>query len=360
MHVDPTLLERVEDKLNNQNAVKAGLAGALWSMPLLVIWYAVYYFAPAFSPMMLFISGALIGFMARYHGQGYGRRFAVIGFVTHLILVVVAINIGIVITGTIWGVILLGLYLSGAWAAAFFARKGIPLTQNKAFYVLTEQQAHSSDSLLKNRWYVAVPLLLLVASLTNVATAFGIHIFHGINQQVAAAEDYQQELERHRAKAIDVTPNSLDKLTTKEALFYAYSYYTGRHVNARGQYKGEYPLSTFKAKTILNYLVKYRQEPRAAFILARVNEDKSRAEMLQTAIAQGDQYAKFYSVVAYGCTSEEKRAKQLLAGMQRLVNEEPIASDINTLMHYGFGYMCDELDDADFELRFLRDYSPKS
>ncbi|MEO2278887.1 hypothetical protein [Pseudoalteromonas pernae] len=360
MHVDEAQLERVNAKLNNQHAIKAAIGAAIWSIPLLLTWYGVYYFAPDFSPMMLFLAGVGLGFAVRVHGHGYRRRFALIALVAYVVLVVVAMNIGIVITGTIWGVILLGLFLSGAWASAFFARKGISMTENNAFYVLTEQQNHGSGELAKNRWYLAIPLVLVGSTITSAATAFAIHVFHGVNQQLAWAQDYQKSVQRHEAKNIDVTPKHLDTLTTKEALFYAYSYYTGRHFDAYGRHKGEYPLSTFKAKTILNYLVNYRQEPRAAFILARVNEGQKASDMLQTAIDGGDQYAKFYSVVQYGCTGEDKRAKQLLSGMQRLVNEVPIESDINTVMHYGFEHMCEELPDADFELRFIREYKPKS
>ncbi len=358
MHVDPELLERVSDKLNKQNALKAVLGVAFWCIPMLVGWYVVFDLVPRFVPMMLVISGAGVGFAVRYYGAGYGRRFSLIAFLAHLILVIVAFNIGILLTGTIWGVILLGLYLSGAWAAAFFARKRIPLTENNAFYVLTEQQPHASDRALKNRWFVAFPALFTLVPITTVCTAAGIYLFHGYSQKMAMAQDYVQDIARHEAKNIDVTPKSLDTFSTKEALYYAYSYYSGRQVSSFGQYKGEFPHSAFKAKTILSYLVKQRKDPRAAFILARLSEGKLSGDMLKTAIDQGDEYAKFYSLVEFGCAGETMRAKQLLQGMRRLAKEQPIVSDIQSVMDYGFEFICNDLNTADFPLRFIRAYSP--
>lgn len=360
MNLEPSMAKRVHTQLNNQHALKAALYTSMWCIPILLLWYGTFAVLPKASPLMLFVSGALLGVAVRYHGKGFMRRFAVLALLAHIIVVGVAINIGIVLSGTIWGIILLALYVSGAWAAAFFARRSVPLTDHRAFYLLSEQQPHASRQQLKNRSYVAFPVLLLGASFCCAATALAIHVVHGARLQQQWAQDYQQQLTQHREKSIDVTPQALQGLSTEQAFYYAYSYYTGRDMRPQGQMRGAYPHSPFKAQTILRYLLRYRQQPRAAFILARTSEGAKRGEYLQQAVSLGDNYAKFYSVVDYGCGGHETRAKELLTAMASLTQEGAIGADIDTVLHYGFDVTCADFDNTEFQLRFIRDYRPDS
>ncbi|WP_105169630.1 hypothetical protein [Pseudoalteromonas sp. T1lg23B] len=358
MQVDPHILEQVEKKLNKQNALKATFAVIFWCIPILVTWNVIFELVPRFSPVMLVISGAAVGFVVRYCGDGYGRRFAFIAFIAHLFLIVFAVNSGIVLYGTNWAMILIGLYILGAWSAAFIARRGIPLLEHKAFYVLMEQQAHESSLKLKNRWFVVFPILLILLPLTMLVTVYSVYFFNSYSYQQEVVESYVQSVERHEAKNIDVTPKSLDAYSTKEALYYAYSYYSGQHINALGRYKGEFPHSPFKAKTILNYLVEHRQDPRSTFILARISEGAKVGMLLNRALEQGDEYAKLYSIFEFGCLSDNDRAMQLLESMKGLAKEQPVISDIEGALDYGFQYVCGDLARSDFELRYIREYSP--
>ena len=64
-------LDRVDLKLNKQNAFLAALGGAFWTMPILFAWFFVFQNFPKFAPLMLVLSGILIGIAVRLHGRGY-------------------------------------------------------------------------------------------------------------------------------------------------------------------------------------------------------------------------------------------------------------------------------------------------
>ena len=116
-------IEKLEVKLNKQNAFLAALGGAFWTMPILFAWFFVFQNFPKFAPLMLVLSGILIGIAVRLHGRGYTKRFSVVAFILHLSTVLIAVDFGILLEGKLWAIILFGLYFIGAWSAVFFAKK---------------------------------------------------------------------------------------------------------------------------------------------------------------------------------------------------------------------------------------------
>ena len=68
MQVKQQEIQAVEEKLSRQNGGIAAVAVAIWSAPLLALWYWVFKLNGLFAPLMLATSGALIGVAVRFHG----------------------------------------------------------------------------------------------------------------------------------------------------------------------------------------------------------------------------------------------------------------------------------------------------
>ncbi|HCV17353.1 MAG TPA: hypothetical protein DGF36_04440, partial [Alteromonas sp.] len=75
MQVNQQEIDAVEAKLNGQHGLKAALAVAFWSVPILVLWYWLYLYDDRFAPIMLALSGAAIGIVVRFYGRGYQLSF---------------------------------------------------------------------------------------------------------------------------------------------------------------------------------------------------------------------------------------------------------------------------------------------
>ena len=57
MEVNQQEIDAVDAKLNGQHGLKAALAVAFWSVPILVLWYWLYLYDDRFAPVMLALSG---------------------------------------------------------------------------------------------------------------------------------------------------------------------------------------------------------------------------------------------------------------------------------------------------------------
>ncbi|WP_246175537.1 hypothetical protein [Pseudoalteromonas rhizosphaerae] len=128
---------------------------------------------------MLWLSGALIGLAVRFHGRGYERLFSVIGFVSHACIVLLAWDFQIVVGGNVLSVILIGVYVLGAWSAAYLSRINISMHDYKAFDAYFACPDYIQQKKLKNRWFVVLPLLLVLTFVVGYIVAIAVLIFQG-------------------------------------------------------------------------------------------------------------------------------------------------------------------------------------
>lgn len=70
MNIEQDQLDKVEENLNKQNGLLAVLAAAFWIIPFIGFWYVIHSYHPNFSPIMLLLSGLLVGLAVRIHGKG--------------------------------------------------------------------------------------------------------------------------------------------------------------------------------------------------------------------------------------------------------------------------------------------------
>ena len=96
MKIDQAQLDKVEVKLNKQNAFLAAIAAAFWAIPLILMWYFVHVYYPSFSAIMLLINGLLVGFVVRIHGKGLMGVFSLIAILVHTSIVLAAFSLNIV------------------------------------------------------------------------------------------------------------------------------------------------------------------------------------------------------------------------------------------------------------------------
>ncbi len=356
MKVNKDDIDFVDAKLQRQNALLATVGISVLVMPLVLSWYVVFRNYPSFSPIMMLVSGVLIGLTTRWLGKGYSNQFATLAFLTHLIVVLSAFYMGITFEGRLRGFILFGLYVMGAWGAIYLSKIDIGHVKYKAFYQLAIVNKHNSYRKLKNRWFISIPLLLLLALPTaylslNVMT--NLYFVDLQQQQLQQIQDQENRLENRN---IDVSHASLERYSTRQALLYAYAYSSGDLASANGRYIEEFPISTYKSKAILRYLAQERENTRAMFILAMLTDGTKSRKWLEQASEAGDQFAQFYSMVEFGCKYDEQEASKLLEGSYKLAKEDALKFEITRVFQYGFEPMCNsEL--RQFQYSYIRDYS---
>ena len=346
-------IEKLEVKLNKQNAFLAALGGAFWTMPILFAWFFVFQNFPKFAPLMLVLSGILIGIAVRLHGRGYTKRFSVVAFILHLSTVLIAVDFGILLEGKLWAIILFGLYFIGAWSAVFFAKKKVPFAEHRAYFELMEKTQHVSLKKWCNRWFVAMPSFLI--SMLSIHAMTTLMLVFVIEEQALQAEIVEANKQKiaQQNKEIDVTPGNLKTLTVKQSLLYAHAYFNGHRFTESGRYEHDFPTSEYKSKTILKYLAHQENNSRALFVLGVVDKNKV---MIDKAAELGDSYAKLYSILDFGCNGDPLKVIPLLNGLYSVTKEQAIKSEINTIHGDGFSSICEELSSGSFEYSFVRDY----
>nr|WP_136249460.1 hypothetical protein [Ningiella ruwaisensis] len=108
--------------------------------------------------------------------------FSVLAISSHLLLLLAALLNDLILGKgeSIWAILLLCLYLAGAWVAAFIARLNISFIEQRAFFKLAEVTVHSSYKLPRNRWFIALPIcfFLSVFALGITSLGLGIHKFY--------------------------------------------------------------------------------------------------------------------------------------------------------------------------------------
>lgn len=355
MQVEQAYLEAVENKLNQQNALKAALLVPLWCMPMLVAWYWVFHNYASAVPMFLLASGALIGLLVRIHGKGYTPLFSLLAFLSHLLLVVGGTLLGLLLGKgeTIFAVILVGLYIGGAWSATFLARLRIPFLEQRAYYQLAEKNTHVSSKRKRNRWFVAVPLLCGLSAGSVFLTMLAVASFDQYLNYLKPYEAKQQKKDELERRAIDVTPASLEKISTKEALLHVYAYSWGERIDNRGYILHQYPRSDYKAQTILKYLVNERNDPRAKFLLGLFTLQQNGLGLIQKAADEGDIYAKIHIAADYACYDKPEIARDLLKRMLKSTRDKRALARVKRILAGGFGRFCDNADGSPVAAEFV-------
>lgn len=356
MNVEQKLLDNVEFKLNKQNALFAALGAAFWTTPVLIIWYLVHSYNPNFGAIMLIISGIAIGLGVRIHGKGMKALFSILALIAYTWIVVMAFSLDIVLSGTTWAMFLFGLYVVGAAATMYIARIEVPFEEHRAYSHLTFENRHISNNKAKNKWFSALPVLAVTVICSSFIANVCIVIISQNQVQNAFLQQqlHQQKLEQN--KEIDVTPKGLEHMSTKEILLYSYAYHSGLLFNQRGTSSSPFPLSEFKAETILKYLVKYRDNARAKFILGFLTRGAKGKALLEEAVEQGDEYAKIYSTVDYGCSSNPDLALKQLNVLRRVYRDDYIQEEIDSILYLGFDGICRALDEPEYYLSYAQNY----
>ena len=301
MKVSQEDLEFVESKLQKQNALLASFGAGSLVLPLVLAWYAAYQQNSNFSPIMMLVSGVVIGLAIRALGKGYSAQFSIIALIPHLVVVVSAFLLGIAFEGRIRGFILFGCYVMGAWASLHLSRLDIGRLKYKAFYQLALVNPHPSYKALKNRWFLSIPLVILVSLACSYVSIQSVLLAHSVLVRANEIQMVQEQKQRIEDKNIDIHPTALKNYDTKEALDYAYAYYSGRKISNRGRIVEDFPMSIYKSKAILKYLVDNRQNERARFILGALTEGGKGKKLVDSAAENGDEFAQYYSMLKFGC-----------------------------------------------------------
>jgi hypothetical protein len=355
MKIDQRLLDKVESKLNKQNALFAALGAAFWTIPAIILWFFVYSYNPNFGSIMLLLNGFLIGLAIRIHGQGMKSLFSVIAFITHTWIVIIAFDLGIVLSGTTWAIFLFGLYAAGAGVAMKIARVGVPFEEHRAYDYLNSTQTHISNKKTKNSWFTALSVLVLTVTVSTFLASMSIVFFGEFQTQ----NDQLVQEKSEQNKEIDITPQGLEHRATKEILLYSYAYHTGLLFNKRGNISQPFPRSEYKAQTILKYLVKHRDNARAKFILGFLQGRTKGQSLLDEAVNQGDEYAKIYSAVDYGCYTNTDLAIKQLNILRKLFREESLHEEIDSILYIGFKDVCSDLEEPEYMLSYVLSYKDK-
>lgn len=359
MKIDQAQLDKVEVKLNKQNAFLAAIAAAFWAIPLILMWYFVHVYYSSFSAVMLLINGLLVGFVVRIHGKGLTGVFSLIAILVHTSIVLAAFSLNIVLTGTTWAFLLFGLYIAGVIGAKKISRIEVPFEEHRAFSFFTSTKPHESNKKLKNKWYIVLPTLLLTMALSLYASILGLAFFNEYQVLTQQEQQRQQQRQNRENREIDIMPAALDSKSTQEVLLYSYAYHSGLLFNKYGRRSEVFPQSEYKALALLRYLVEYRNNARAKFILGFLTGETKGSEMLQAAADQKDPYARIYSTVSFGCYSNEDLAVELLQKLRNTATEEYIREEISSILYLGIKDVCRDFEQPEFMLSYVINYSEK-
>ena len=354
MDIDTLRLEAVDLKLKQENALLATVCSAIWLVPLLVLWYAVYHYKADLGPLFMVVSGFLIGLSVRFHGKGYKGFFSFIAFINYNFVILAAISLEIIVGKTIGAIFLFGLYAIGAGIAIHFARRQISIEENRAYLKLTaDEKAYNK---LRNKWFLVLPVQVVALVLSVSISIFLLSFFteyQTLNNAIIAQQDERQRMEN---KEIDISIPSLDKMTTQDVLFYAHAYFSGHLAAKNGKYSESFPRSKFKAETLLKYLVKERNDARAKFLLGYLYDGENSIRLLQESAEQGDGYGKIYDLVSYGCLSNINAATDLLVKMRDITSDQHLEAEITSVLYVGLKNICNDEEPETFTLNYILGY----
>lgn len=356
MNIEQKHLDSVDNKLNQQHAVFASLGGAFWSIPAIVIWFWAYTYMPELGVMMFLLSGFLIGLAVRFHGKGMTRLFPLIALIAYTWVAIVAFSLEMVLHGSIWAMFLFGIYVTGAGVSMYLAKIGIPFEEHRAHTQLTSIQKHVSNKAKRNKWFIAIPILVLAISAASYLSALGLLVFKESQYLDQVVKQESERRQEQLDKEIDVTPAGLDARSTQEILRYSYAYYAGLLFDKTGRSTQPYPRSEYKAKTVLKYLVNSREDPRAMYILGLISEGDQGLALIKQAADRGDAYAEIHSLVKYGCNSNSAAAADLLNKKQKLAEAKHIRDEISSILYLGFPEICSDFVQPEYLPSYMINY----
>lgn len=353
MNIEQELLDKVELKLVQQNALSAVLGASLWAISGIILWYLVYSYNPSYGSIMLLLNGIFVGLVIRFLGRGMTPLFSVIALLTHSWLTFIAFDFGIVLSGTTWAISIFGLYAAGAGLAMHIARINVPFHEHRAFDYLAP--THAKKKTIKNSWLSTLIALVLAVGLASCIAIFGILFFSEYKNLQLANERQQSDLTQNRE--IDITVKGLENRPTKEILLYAFAYHMGVLFNEKGTKSQPFNRSKYKANAVLKYLIKYRDNRRAKFILGFLTGGVNGKLLFEEALAQGDEYAKIYSAIEFGCKSDKNLAIKHLNSLRNLFRAEYLRQEIDSILYIGFNDVCSDIEYPEFSLSFVQNYT---
>lgn len=357
MHVEQNLLDSVSAKLKTQNAIRASLICSTFAPIFLVLWYTLVEVDTTLAPVMLTLSGILIGAIVRFFGKGYGFAFSIVGFCNHLLLVLAAfaLDLTMIPNNTLWATVYFLFYASGAALSVYLSKARVAFYEHKAYYKLVELEQHNSFKAFKNRWFTAVPIASTATFITLSITAVAVseYRFQSKKQDEVAKQNLAYEQKNKRA--IDVSPSSLSSISTELALKHAFAFYKGYFPAKSWQKTKPYPRSSYKTKTILNFLVNARNEARAKFILGIIELKAGGMALIKEAAKQGDIYAKVFQAKQFGCEKETHLAIKKLKILRTITTEENELAYITKVLNKGFNEQaCDvDINTPDFLMEYV-------
>lgn len=356
MHVEQNILNSVSAKLTQQNAIRASLVCPVFTPIFLVLWYALVEIDTTLAPVMLTVSGVLIGAVVRFFGKGYGIAFSIIGFSNHLLLVLAAfaLDLTMIPNSSLRAIIYFGFYASGAGLSIYLSKIRVAFYEHKAYYKLAELEQHNSFKMMKNRWFVVVPFASICTfiSLSITAVAVSEYRFQRDKQEEVTKQNFAYEQKNKRA--IDVSPSYLSSIPSDLALQHAFAFYKGYFPAKSWQKTKPYPRSRYKAKTILTFLVETRNDARAKFILGIIEYKDNGIMLIKDAAKQGDMYAKIFQAKQFGCENEKTLAIKKLNVLRTITTNENELGYITEVLDNNFDKQtCDSKKAPDFKMEYV-------
>ncbi|AOT09626.1 hypothetical protein [Pseudoalteromonas luteoviolacea] len=346
---------KVEQRIRKQTLLKASLGSVIGSVIVIAIWFQVYMINSKLSPLMIPISGAIIGLFVRFFGQGYDKWFSAIACMVFAAISSMAWYMEIVVGGKVTYGILAGLFYAGFWSANYLAKLKMPIVLEDAFTHLQSSKKYP----VKGTTFKAV-MSVLGATIFSLGATYGTAIVMiELQYQFQSKQKAQMlniEEQKKQKKEIAVTIEALSKYSTSEALLYAHAYFSGYKFNQSGKYTRGFPRSVHKSQMILEYLMKERQDHRAQFILGVILQGNRGERFIDMAAEQGDHYAALYQAFYAGCKKDTAKGDRILDAIYPLVKESAIKSEIESVRSYGYEPVCNEISQAHFPHSFIRGY----
>lgn len=352
MKINQNEIDKVNLILNKQHALLSSLCISLWAIPILIFWYFLDTKYPEFTTIMLIVSGIISGLVIRFHGRGTTAQFSIIAFISHVWICLIAFDMNMVIHGEIWGFILFLFYFFGAYGAISLARIDIPFELHRAHSWLNSKNKHESNNLLKNKWYITMPVLFVFMGITSICTEIILLNYKESLIEFSIFEKKVQEKSILNNREISFEPKELEQRTTKEILRYVYAYHIGLLFNPKGTIGEPYIVSPYKRDTLLKYLINSRNNPRAKFIFAVMTNNQT---LLNDAAKQGDKYAKIYSLLYLMCIEKSSLAKTQLESLKKIYNEPYLQSELHSVLYNG----CLDVNNFELTISYIKNYYEK-
>lgn len=249
---------------------------------------------------------------------------------------------------------LFGFFAVGAWVALFLARKRVPFREHQAY----DQLKLSVHAKKRNAWFIALPIAVVISFFSSAIVIWGLATFNVYETLTKMMLEEEQLLQEKRSRDIDITPQALQKMNSKDILRYAHGYFNGRLVDAKGRGTELYTQSKYKSLNMLRFLARERDDNRAKFLVGLLSGDTNSLILMQDAMKAGDPFAQMYSSIQFGCRGKEDMAKQLLNRQLKIASDRLIKSEIESALYVGIKSICQEFEQPEFHWLYVKQYKP--